>query len=70
MIVIHEGYQVKPHKLHPKTYIVVVDGKGGKIPAVLDGLFTSVGVASKAIDEYVENRKSNGKKSNEAVTES
>ena len=54
MIYIHKGYQIKPHKETPTSYIIVTDGKGGKIPDCLSGLFTSTGIARKEIDSYVE----------------
>lgn len=50
----HEGYIIKPHKLHPTSYIVVTEGQGGKIPSVLSTLFTSVGRAKQAINLYNE----------------
>jgi len=53
MIYEHKGYQIKPHKEVPSNYIVVTDGKGGKIPRILEGLFTSVGVARNRIDDYL-----------------
>ena len=53
MIHIHKGYQVKPHKETPTSYIVVTDGKGGKIPDCLSGLFTSTGLAKSEIDNYL-----------------
>lgn len=53
MIYEHKGYQIKPHKEVPSNYIVVTDGKGGKIPRILEGLFTSVGVARSRIDDYL-----------------
>ena len=57
MIRIHEGYQVKPHKELPTSYIIVTDGKGGKIPNVLSGMFTSPTIAIATIDRYLENSK-------------
>jgi NCAIR mutase (PurE)-related protein len=54
---IHSGYQVKPHKEHPSSYIVVTDGKGGKIPDVLTGLFTSPTIAMQTIDRYLDSKK-------------
>ena len=50
---IYNGYQIKPHKLYPTSWIVVTDGKGGKIPDVLTSLFTSVGIAKNEIDKYL-----------------
>lgn len=53
MLVNYEGYQIKPHKEVPTNYIVVTSGKGGKIPDVLSGLFTSRAYAKAAIDTYL-----------------
>ncbi len=53
MIRIHEGYQIKPHKEVPTCYIVVTDGKGGKIPDVLSGLFTTPEFAKAEINRYL-----------------
>jgi hypothetical protein len=50
---IHEGYQIKPSKVISTAYIVVTDGKGGKIPNVLSGMFSSVTEAVKSIDLYL-----------------
>lgn len=56
MIRIYNGYQIKPHKEIPTCYIVVTDGKGGKIPDILTGLFTSVGIAKDKIDKYLDSK--------------
>lgn len=57
----YKGYQIKPHKLHPASYIVVTAGKGGKIPDVLDGLFTTRTIAQQAVDQYLETKEDNAK---------
>lgn len=55
---IHKGYQVKPSKENPHSWIVVTDGKGGKIPKVLEGMFTSPTLAIRNIDNYVDSKTS------------
>ena len=50
----YKGYQIKPHKEHPKSYIIVTAGKGGKIPDLMDGLFTTRMIARSVIDSYVD----------------
>jgi hypothetical protein len=50
---IYNGYQIKPYPASPSCSIVVTDGKGGKVPNVLAGLFTSPTVAMQAIDDYL-----------------
>lgn len=68
-IEIFKGYQIKPHREHPKSLIIVTDGKGGKIPSVLDGMYTTLGLAKTAIDDYLITKADNGKKSDKTVTE-
>lgn len=55
-IQIYKGYQIKPSKNAPGTLVVVTDGKGGKIPTVLDTLFTSRGLAMAEIDFYLQSK--------------
>lgn len=66
-MVVYKGFQIKPHKNHPMSYTVATDGKGGKIPAVLDSMFTSVGIAKEIIDTYLNEK---GGKNGETRTES
>jgi hypothetical protein len=54
MIYKYKGYDIKPHKEFPTSYIIVTEGKGGKIPRVMEGLFTSTAVAKQQIDKYAE----------------
>lgn len=53
MIRHYQGYDIKPHREIPTSYIVVTSGKGGKIPNVLDGLFTTPDYAKATIDKYL-----------------
>lgn len=53
MIVEYKGYDIKPHKEVPTNYIIVTSGKGGKIPAVMEGLFTTRVYAKDVIDKYL-----------------
>lgn len=67
---IYRGYQVKASPQNPTSLIVVTDGKGGKIPSVLDGMYTSFNIAQRAIDTYLNNKElkeTDGKKSNKTV---
>lgn len=58
----YKGYQIKPKTNMPSIYIVVTAGKGGKIPAVLDSMFTKIDIAKFAIDSYLLSKESvNGK---------
>lgn len=53
---IYRGYQIKPHPQNPKSYIAVTDGKGGKIPDVLSGMFTHPNLIKRIIDSYLESK--------------
>lgn len=52
----YKGYQIKPHKEHPMNYIAVTSGKGGKIPDILGGMFTSPALIKRMIDDYLEGK--------------
>lgn len=52
----YKGYYVQPHKEHPTCYIVVTIGKGGKIPDVLSGMYTTRSLAKFDIDNYLDTR--------------
>lgn len=59
----YKGYIISPDKAFPNSYKVATEGRGGKIPDVLDSLFTSVGFAKQEIDLYLESKElSSGKK--------
>lgn len=49
----YRGYIIKADKQHPSNCVIVTAGRGGKIPNVLDGLFTSVRVGMQAVDKYL-----------------
>jgi hypothetical protein len=55
-MVIYKGYQIKPHKSVPTSYIVVTDGKGGKIPDMLSGMYTSPAFAKQDVDRYLDSK--------------
>jgi hypothetical protein len=56
MIRHYEGYDIKPARETPTNYIVVTSGKGGKIPNILSGLYTTPTYAKEAIDKYLETK--------------
>lgn len=62
---IYRGYLIKPSPNMPTLLKVAVEGQGGRIPAVLDGLHTSYGSVRSLIDHYLDNLKeaTNGKTS-------
>lgn len=63
----YKGYLIKPSKVSPMNFSVATAGQGGKIPDVLDSLFTSAGLAMQAIDSYLETK---GKRNGKARSES
>ena len=58
----YKGYLIKPVA---KSYSVSTAGRGGKIPDLMQGLFTSVGVAIQVIDSYLESKDKKGKQDGE-----
>lgn len=73
-MVTYEGYIIKADKLIPSMYIVVTEGKGGKVPDMLTGMYTTPTFAKKDIDRYLKVKpmrgNKDGKASNESRTES
>lgn len=53
-MLIYKGYQIKPYKSAPKTYIVTIDGHGGSAPECLRGMYTSPQFAKYDIDRYLD----------------
>lgn len=53
MIQEYKGYQIKPFNPVPSSYVIVTAGKGGKIPNVMEGVFTTRAIAMQLIDQYV-----------------
>lgn len=61
----YKNYIIKPSVDSPTLYNVATAGQGGKIPNVLDSLFTSIGIAKDTIDAYLGQKElKNGKASN------
>ncbi len=65
----YRGYQIKPHKTYPSSYIVVTAGQGGKIPDILSSFYTTRQYAIDAIDLYLLTRKK-GKTNDKEIDES
>lgn len=63
----YKGYYIAPDKTAPSIYSVATTGRGGKVPDVLSGLFTTRVLAMKEIDRYISTRKV---KNDEAVDQS
>lgn len=49
----YKGYIIKTHPNFPSMLLVSTEGKGGKIPNMLSGMFTDHGLVKKLIDQYV-----------------
>lgn len=60
-MITYRGYYIKPHKIVPTNYVIVTEGRGGKIPDSMRGLFTSINEAKRVVDFYSE-RKTNASK--------
>lgn len=62
---IYRGFIVKSAPTMPTLLKVAVEGQGGRIPTILDGLHTSHGEVKSKIDHYLDNLKgaTNGKTS-------
>lgn len=62
----YKGYLITPTKGLSSAYEIATAGQGGKIPNIMNGLFTSRGTAIQVIDSYLESKesavKSNDKK--------
>lgn len=58
----YKGYLITPSKQSPKLYAVATEGRGGKVPNCLAGLFTDRGTAMRQVDRYLEGKeKANAK---------
>lgn len=66
----YKGYIIKPAKNSPINFIVATEGQGGKIPNVLDTLFTSEKVAKETIDAYLDTKAAKERKNGKAGSES
>lgn len=58
----YRGFLIKPSKTHPSVYDVVTSGQGGKVPVVLNSMFTDRGFAMEQIDAYLESKDKKGEK--------
>lgn len=66
MIVKYNGFIISNEKGTPSLFSIATEGKGGKIPNVLTGSYTSTGIAQSYIDRYLESKgKADAKTSDE-----
>lgn len=63
----HNGYLIQPHKDSPNCYTVATSGRGGKIPDILGGLYTTRALAMSEIDHYIATRQPKEKINDEAI---
>lgn len=66
----YKGYYIKQNQKVPNLHFIVTEGRGGKIPNMLDGMFTSPSVAQKMIDRYLETKPVPKEKNNADKTSS
>ena len=53
----YKGYLISPVSTGPKLYYIATAGRGGKIPNIMSGSFTSTGLAKQTVDMYLESNK-------------
>jgi hypothetical protein len=49
----YRGYLITTNPFSPTLYKVATEGRGGRIPADLEGSFTSVGLIKEIVDHYL-----------------
>ncbi len=59
-MLIYQGYQIKPVKETPSLNLIVTDGKGGRVPDILSGYYTTKQYAKDAIDVYINSKTKKG----------
>ena len=60
----YKGYLIMPSKEAPQVYSIATEGRGGKIPNSLGGMYTTRAIAMSDIDRYLETKeKGNAKES-------
>ncbi len=64
----YKGYIISPASSGAKCYSIATEGRGGKIPDIMGGVFTSRGVAMQLIDSYVESKQKNVKTNDEKIS--
>lgn len=52
----YKGYYIKKNPLFPNLLSVVTEGRGGKIPDILNTQFTTPTYAQQAIDLYLNSK--------------
>lgn len=57
----YKGYLINPSTTGAKCYSISTAGRGGKIPDLMQGVFTAKHVAMQLIDSYLESKEKKGK---------
>lgn len=52
----HKGYIIKMYDKSPSLKVIVTEGRGGKIPKELGGMYTTTGLAREAINSYLDKK--------------
>ena len=52
----YKGYLIMPSKEAPQVYSIATEGRGGKIPNSLGGMYTTRTIAMSDIDRYLETK--------------
>lgn len=58
----YNGYLINSAKTMPGLYSIAVEGRGGKIPNVLEGYYTKRNLAMVDIDKYLESKEKDSAK--------
>lgn len=56
METVYKDYIIKPALQSPSLLTVATTGRGGKIPKILEGMFTSHNEVKRIIDFYLDNK--------------
>lgn len=64
----YKGYLITPASSGAKCYSIATAGRGGKIPDVMQGVFTSTGVAMQIIDIYLDGKEKKVKTDAEEIS--
>jgi len=66
----YKDYYIQPHKEHPTCYVIVTVGKGGKIPDILFGMYTTKTLAKSDIDKYLDSKPKKEENNDETLPKS
>lgn len=64
----YKGYLITPVKGLGSAYEIATEGRGGKIPNVMLGTFTSRGSATQVIDSYLTSKENSMKQNDKEIS--